>query len=152
MTDYLRLGIDPGTEKSGIALMEGGEYTRLTAWSLMKLQYFIRRKNEGLIVSIEDVMQIKPTWERSIYALSPSQREKQMLKIAQNVGMVKGTYVQIIKMLEYYDCTFEIVKPLQGTLKKTKHDSALFKKLTGWEGSSSEHSRDAAMLLFRYLK
>lgn len=40
---------------------------------------------------------------------------------------------------------FQMVSPQSGA---TKWDAARFAKLTGWEGRTSEHARDAAMLVF----
>lgn len=145
MIESIRIGIDPGTEKSGIAIMEGGQYKKLAMWTFMELHDYIDYSEWTVIVSIENVMALKPTWQRNV-------SKKQMLKISQNVGMVKGTFYQIIKMLEYYNCTYEAVRPLQGLAKQTKHNPELFKKLTGWAGSSNEHTRDAAMLLYDYQK
>jgi hypothetical protein len=146
---YLRLGIDPGTDKSGIALMEDGKYVKLSLWSFMELHDYIVNRDKCLVVTIEDVMAIKPTFDR--YANKDKNKKiAEMKKIAQNVGMVKGTYCQIIKMLEYYDCQYEATRPLQGTLKAAKHSAATFQRFTGWAESSNEHNRDAAMLLYHY--
>ena len=42
---------------------------------------------------------------------------------------------------------FELVPPKQN---RTKLDESLFKNLTNWIGRTSEHARDAAMLVYGY--
>lgn len=39
---------------------------------------------------------------------------------------------------------FELIKPMGNSAKKNAAD---FKRLTGWQGRTNEHSRDAAMLV-----
>lgn len=41
----------------------------------------------------------------------------------------------------------EMVAPAKN---RTKLDAEMFKKYTGWENPTNEHSRDAAMLVFNY--
>lgn len=43
--------------------------------------------------------------------------------------------------------SFELVAPKNN---KTKVNSAYFQKVTGWNGKTNEHSRDAGMLVFGY--
>ena len=44
---------------------------------------------------------------------------------------------------------FEMVAPSRNS---TKLSAEVFKRLTGWQGRTSEHSRDAAMLVFKMTK
>jgi len=46
-------------------------------------------------------------------------------------------------------CPCEAVAPKNN---KTKLNADTFKKITGWEKQTSEHSRDAAMLVFNFTK
>lgn len=63
----------------------------------------------------------------------------------QGVGSVKRD----AKILEDYcidkGIDYEMVAPKDNT---TKVNAAYFKKLTGWAGSTNNHGRDAAMLVF----
>jgi hypothetical protein len=47
-----------------------------------------------------------------------------------------------------YTIDYQFVHPIKGG---TKLKADAFKKITGYEGSTNEHGRDAAMLIFKYL-
>lgn len=63
----------------------------------------------------------------------------------QGAGSVKQTFKHIIEFLE--DHKIDYVKTrLQGGMKKMKAEN--FKRQTGWDKSTDEHGRDAAMLVY----
>jgi hypothetical protein len=49
--------------------------------------------------------------------------------------------------LQSIGANFEMVHP---KYNKTKTDAIYFRKLTGWNGLTNEHSRDAGMLVFGF--
>lgn len=51
------------------------------------------------------------------------------------------------EFLMAYKIPYEMVAPKDN---KTKLSADYFKQLTGWQGSTNEHGRDAAMLVFGY--
>jgi hypothetical protein len=63
----------------------------------------------------------------------------------QGAGAVKQTYKHIIEFLEANSIPYRPTR-LQGNAKKMT--AAKFKQITGWDGSSNEHGRDAAMLVY----
>lgn len=65
----------------------------------------------------------------------------------QGAGSIKrdcGIWEDFLKDL---DLEFEMVAPKHNT---TKLNEKMFEKITGYKGRTSEHSRDAAMLVFGY--
>jgi hypothetical protein len=62
----------------------------------------------------------------------------------QGAGAVKARFKAIIEFLEAYDIPYE-KKSIQGTVK---YDAKTFKQMTGYQLSTSQHGRDAAMMVF----
>ena len=140
------IGIDPDLEKNGVAMLVEGELMSLQNLPFMKLMEYCQHEewlsaNSGssLVFVVEDVEYNKPVFNRR---LSP----KQNLKVAQNVGMVKGVARMIVQFLEASDMRYIKVPPLKGHLKKAKNDRQYFNQLTGWQKSSNQDNRDAALL------
>lgn len=65
----------------------------------------------------------------------------------QGAGSIKRDCSILQDFLEEYEIDYELVKPSKGM---TKWDAETFKKLTGWDGRTSNHARDAALLCYRY--
>ena len=140
-----RIGIDPDSDAPGIAKMIDGKLIELSREPFLDVLELIK-SNPSAIYSVENVEILKPTFYRS--KCNP----KQMLKIAQNVGMVKMAGRIITKTLDANNCTYELIIPLKGYIKKAKKDAKFFNEITGWTKKSNEDARDAALLLYRYLK
>ena len=141
----LIIGIDPDIQKNGVAIVREGRLDQLMAYSFVELMQFIDGCPEGTVFAVEDVEHNKPTFNRGLKPL-------QNLKVAQNVGAVKGAARHIFEYLEHRDCRFIRVPPLRGHLKKAKKDSKYFNQLTGWNGRSSEDKRDAALIALYGIK
>lgn len=131
------VGIDPGTH-TGVAVWDSVEGRFLTLKTLpihraMDLVREIRDGGDKLAVVFEDARLRK--W------YGANAREK-----VQGAGSVKRDCAIWEDFLTDNDVQFLTMKPGRTATKVTP---AWFRKLTGWEGRSSEHSRDAAMLVFR---
>ena len=63
----------------------------------------------------------------------------------QGAGSIKRDCQVWVEWFERLGCAYRAVSP---KAKGPKLDAARFAKLTGWEGRTSEHARDAAMLVF----
>jgi hypothetical protein len=63
----------------------------------------------------------------------------------QGAGSVKRDAKIWEDFLKDYGIPYEMVAPKNN---KTKLTAEAFKKLTGWEGKTNSHGRDAAMLIF----
>lgn len=136
----MKIGIDPDLVKSGVAVAEDGKLRSLQALSLFELTRFIDQHKDAAEFILENVEYDKTTYIR------PGTNRQQMLKIAQNVGMAKGTCRHIDEYLRDCGATYRKVKPLTGQVKRAKGDAEFFNQLTGWTGRSNEDKRDAALL------
>jgi len=129
-------GIDPGV-KTGIALWDCGkqEFIRIETMTIISAIELLSRpwsRNHIKEINFEDAR--LRTW------FGKSGREK-----LQGAGSIKRDCSIWQEFCEYYKIHFEAVKP---TVGQTKWSAGYFKKITGWTGRTSQHARDAAVLVF----
>lgn len=131
------IGIDPGV-KTGIAIWNS-ETKRLNCYTTKLHKAFIEvlriaeeLGRERVLIRMEDARLRKN--------FGNSGREK-----LQGAGSVKRDCKIWEDFLTDFHIKFEKVSPLQ---KGKKVSDRFFKQLTGYTGITSEHSRDAAMLVY----
>lgn len=134
------VGIDPGVN-TGFAVTDNGHlsdvetmtFTEAQAWCL---NCIARYREQGNLSTLELVIEDP----RGIY-VPPDHRNPQRIK---GVGSVERDVKLWIEFCQYYKIPFRTVKP--GKLRKI--DAATFRRITGWDGRTSEHARAAAMMVF----
>lgn len=99
-----------------------------------------KRKGYSFIVRVEDARQRK--WFSDKYA-----KDGHMRNIQQGAGSVKRDASVWEDFLKDENINFEMVAPKNNATKMSDHS---FKILCRYEGRTSEHGRDAAMLVFGY--
>ena len=130
------VGLDPGI-KTGVAIANNGELLVLKTFYLKQTNLFdifdfIQKANPDKII-LEDSSLVSNLWNNG-----NSVGKNQMLsRIFKDFAL-------------YHNIKIECVNPM---IRKrgysTKLSKTQFEKLTGWNKKSSEHSRDAAMLIWR---
>lgn len=101
---------------------------------------FWHNTNPGKVfVRVEDAR--KRTW------VPWQKNEKEERGKREGAGSVKRDAIIWEDYLEFLKVPYEMVAPKNN---KTKVDHSYFKKLTKYSGSTSEHARDAAMLVVGY--
>jgi len=131
------IGIDPGT-KTGLAVYSIDEmgFTAISTLTIVEAIDVVRELYEqhkgNLYIVIEDARQRKWYGARSNAKLQGAGSIKRDCKI----------WEEFTDKLELASVIFQA--PKRGT---TKVSAAYFKRLTGWKGRTSEHARDAAMLV-----
>ena len=141
------IGIDPGVD-TGFAVWdcEKKEYSQLSTldfWQVIDL--LLEYKNQyqqRLVVVVEDATQNKPT-----FRLGTNIKEND--RKAQNVGSLKRETSLLIEWLDKHKIPYRRIRPSRYTY--TKLSAEVFTQITGYQGRSSSHSRDAAMLVFKYI-
>lgn len=135
--DYI-IGVDPGT-RTGLAIwlpdvqrFKSVETTYIFD-ALSKVDELFR-VNPNILIRIENPNLRK--WYGN------SGRE-----VLQGAGSVKRDFKIWCEFMESLGIPYEGVAPKN---LKTKVKAEYFKKLTGWEGRTSSHARDAAMMVFKY--
>lgn len=133
--DYY-IGIDAGTH-TGVAIWskKNKEFILLATLKIHQaMELVINTMAKGSVfVRVEDARQRRWYGERS--------NAKQ-----QGAGSVKRDCTIWQDFLTDISADFEMVPPRKGM---TKYSAETFKKLTGYNGLSSEHARDAGLLVFQ---
>lgn len=141
------IGIDPG-KHTGFAVYD--RHTRQlidlrtsTFWTtVFDLERYLEDCGAlNFEVVIEDVTQLKAVFQKQG---DGSSRKRE--HIAQGVGSVKRDAELLIQFIEAKGIRLNKMVPRKGGTSKMKVEA--FNALTKWNKSSSEHSRDAAMLVF----
>lgn len=133
------IGIDPG-KHTGVAVWDrqGRYFTDVITLDFFGALNFLKHYNPTYTqIVIEDATQNKPTFRRK------GQRVGVADRMAQNVGSVKRDTQLLIEWCERHGFTVRKVKPDQSKL-----NAAAFKRTTKYIGRTSQHARDAAMLVY----
>lgn len=150
----IMIGIDTGV-KTGFALAidykdgKAGQLKDVSTLSITKAMKQVRLSVEKW--GIENVkLFIEDARKRTWFGEMDQQQLKSGAGVREGVGSVKRD----AKIWEDWcieeGYLFEMIHP---AANQTKYKAPIFKKYTKWEGRTSEHSRDAAMLVFgRYAK
>lgn len=134
------IGIDPDSEKNGVALYQGSTLVGLYNFSFIELQEFLLQNRTALVV-IEDVMRNTATFKKSGATTQGSIR-----KVAYSVGRCAQVGYHLVQFCEHHDIKY-VLKPISKMWKKQK---SVFERITGYKGRSNEDTRSAAY--FGYLE
>lgn len=128
------VGIDAGVN-TGLAIITDGKIHEITTCTIIeameKIKELVNNQNH-LKIYIEDARQRK--W------FGGKGRE-----VLQGVGSVKRDCGIWEEFCLYYNIDFELIAPKHNRTKTTAQE---FKRITGWQNRTSEHGRDAAMLIW----
>lgn len=149
-TEKSFIGIDPGVE-TGFAiwnstLKEFRLIETLTFWGVIKeLEACIKIDKfygvtRDLTIVLEDPNLNKPVW------LRPGQDARKHVKIAQDVGKNKRDAHLLHEWCIAHGFVVKLIQPSGKGMSKMKPEA--FKNLTGWNHRTSQHGRDAAMMVF----
>jgi len=145
MSKRFAIGIDGG-KKTGFAVWDRSmhEFMKLEScdfWTAYKyvVDHFTPKNAE---LFIEDPSQNKP-----VFMKKGVRNNKAFSKVAQNVGGVKRETNLLIEGIELEGFDVKRIVPRKGIMTKIKAEP--FRNITGYEGRTNEHSRDAAMMVFQ---
>lgn len=141
------VGIDTGVH-TGIAVWDCMEhrFTMIETMQIHQALEHVRTLSEyggGCKVYIEDPRKRK--WYGHYDKKAGRWVETTNANAQQGVGSVKRDAKIWEDMCTDKGIPFALLKPMQNG---TKLSDDYFKKITGWKGRTSEHSRDAAMIVF----
>lgn len=132
------IGIDPGVS-TGFAIAKDGKIINVKTvdfWDCIKLLRDMQ--NMGIVVYVEN-----PNANKPVFFKRGANNAAMMQRVAQNVGSNKRDAQLIIQFCERYKIDVRPQKPL-GT---KSIDANYFELLTGYKERTSQHGRDAAMLI-----
>lgn len=127
------IGIDPGA---------------ITGWAVWDTQEkkFVEIESSGIIHAYRSILDYKGTCKLRIEdARKRTWYGKAGRGKLQGVGSVKRDCKIWVEICEYHSIPYELVHPKNNT---TKLDTKTFKSITGWEGQTNMHKRDAGMLVY----
>jgi ABC-type multidrug transport system ATPase subunit len=130
----IKIGIDPGVH-TGVAFCEEGKLVDVTSMQACEAEVCVTKiahLHEGKIIVYYEDARLR-NWFGS--------KGREAL---QGAGSIKRDCQRWEQWLKHHNIPHVAVAPKNN---KTKLDAAQFKRLTGWEGRTNEHSRDAAMLI-----
>jgi hypothetical protein len=133
--DYY-IGIDPGV-KTGIVSWSR-ESNKFVQLELMMIHQAMKRLSELKENGCDFLVRFEDARQRNWFGNSGPERWKGAGSIMRDCGIWEA-------FLTDENIPFEMVPPKNNS---TKLDAKKFKTITGYDGSTNEHTRDAAMLVF----
>jgi len=127
------IGLDPGVH-TGFAMSENGVLVHVATFKACLAENMVEHhaKGKDAVVYFEDAR--LRTWFGS--------KGREAL---QGAGSIKRDCHRWEEWLEFHGIKFIRVAPKSN---KTKLTADQFKRITGWQRKTNEHSRDASMLIF----
>ena len=150
--DMIILGIDPDSNKSGVAVYSSGVLIKLECMTLMKFHNFLNENTrifaEPPELHIENVNGNRCSSFNWIKKGKPKPiLDKINGKISEGVGKCKQAQVEIERVAEYFG--FKIVHHNVSSKWKDAHDGKRqFEMVTKWKKQSNPDSRSAAYFGF----
>lgn len=132
------IGIDPGSN-TGIAIYRAGVLAELQTIEPHQLPEAIESIRPARVV-FEDSRLQSHTWSRKLNAAA-------QLKVARDVGQIDAWCRLITATCERLGIPAHGISPKN---KGAKLNAEQFERLTGWEGRTNEHQRDAAALAWQF--
>ena len=133
------IGIDPGVS-TGFAIARDGKIINVKTvdfWDCIKLLRDMQ--NMGIVVYVEN-----PNVNKPVFYKRGATNTAMMQRVAQNVGSNKRDAQLIIEFCHRNGIDVRPQAPQRGSKDV---DAKYFQLLTGYTGSTSQHGRDAAMLI-----
>ena len=130
------IGIDPDSERHGVAVYINGELAELSVLSLMDIFDRFRGASFPVVFSIENVMA-----QSFVYTRNNQQSKAAQAKVGVSIGRCQQAQVELMRMLDYIEAPYILHKPSR---RNWADDKLAFEKATGWKGKSNADTRSAA--------
>lgn len=131
------LAIDPGNS-TGVAVFSGGMLQELFTTTPYGLVAYLTTSLQAIdLIAIED-SRCQPT----IFSAKDERVHAKAMKIARDVGRIDALCAIVEEICKGRAKIIQISPKTKGA----KLGAAEFKALTGWDGQSNQHERDAAMV------
>ena len=145
MENKIVIGIDPDSEKHGVAVYMNGTLIELTMlYGLDIVKKFDKINPMGssnIIFHIENVME-----NQFVYKRNAQQNKSAQSKVAMHIGRCQQAQVELMRLLDAFELPYVLHKPQKGNWAKKKD---IFELATGWTKQSNDDTRAAAF--FGYL-
>lgn len=141
----IHIGLDPG-QSTGVAIWDSSKKEFLTIrtcdfWDAISVLMDAKDRHIDLMVTLENPDANKPVFRGKFAAHVDNNRK--MDKIAQNIGSNKRDGQLLAEFCANAEIPVVLVTPTKG-----KYTRETFEKLTKYTKPTSQHGRDAAMLVW----
>lgn len=135
----IHIGIDPGTV-TGLAISENGKLTHVTSMKIHEAMQIVSDmyRKEPITVHFEDAR--LRTW----FGTADAKQAKYGAGVREGAGAAKRDATIWADYLADLGCPYRNVKPTSGN---TKLSDERFRAISGWNGRTNGHARDAALLV-----
>lgn len=142
--NMLYIGIDP---PQGMATWDSNTkelelYPAMSFWKIIRI--LMKLEGEPVTVVVEATYKNQPAWHRP--GRPTPEDFRKWGKLNRNIGMNQITAKLIVEYCEANNLKVIESRPGKGSMTKLTADQ--FRKITGYNGKSCQHSRDAAMLIY----
>lgn len=133
------IGIDTG-KHTGVAVW----------WSGRNKNFFSQIQTMPIHRAMKVVLDLKESYKDDVFVIFEDARQRKYfggsgIEVWQGAGSIKRDAVIWEDFLTDNGIEFRALPPAAGATKLSKEE---FRNMTGWRSQTSEHSRDAAMLVF----
>ena len=132
------IGVDPDSDKHGVAIYEEGILQRLDVLETFDL-YLLAEKSVADLPTrlvVEDAAS-----QNFIYSRNTHKNPKVQADIHRRTGRCQQAQVELVRMLQRLPIDLMLIKPLKGNWATNEKQ---FRQVTGWNGRSSGDKRSAA--------
>ena len=132
------IGVDPDSDKHGVAIYLDGVLVDLKMMSLVELRCWVLEQVgcQEIVFSIENVLA-----QNFVYSRNARNSKAAHAKVALSVGRCQQAQIELIRELEHMGIKYQLYKPSGRNWAKNK---ALFKQRTGWDKKSNVDTRSAS--------
>jgi hypothetical protein len=138
------IGIDPGVH-TGFASWDATEGKFRDVLSLSIHRAMERVKDQAVFTAQSMLVIFEDARMRTWFGSADERQRKYGAAIREGVGSVKRDCSIWEEFLQDFDIPYQANKPIT---HGTKWTPEYFKRTTGWQGRTSEHARDAGVLVF----
>lgn len=144
----ITIGIDPDSDKHGVAIYDNGKLIALEMMNdieiATKIVAPLLKDNIKCLFSIEDVNSQDFIYNRNVKA-----SVKATIEVARALGKCQQAQVSLQRMLDHHKIPYVNFTPQSGNWKDLKRQ---FELVTGWKGRSNGDTRSAAFFGFLALR
>lgn len=129
--------------------IDTGKHTGVAVWASVTGSFF-QIETVAIHRAMKIVLDLKEKYDDKLFVIFEDARQRKYFgdsgkEVWQGAGSIKRDATIWEDFLTDEGISFRAMPPTKGGTKLTKE---AFQNLTGWGGKTSEHSRDAAMLVF----
>lgn len=139
------IGIDPDSDKHGVAIYVDGELKKLSSYTIMNFIIWLNHRDmdhgRNVEIHIEDVCA-----NSAVYRNKGNVNIQQ--RLARDLGKCQQSQIELERVFKHFDIPV-IKHKISKNWKDSKTGKVLLERHTGWTGKSNEDTRSGAW--FGYL-